>query len=200
MTFASGMRVRRSRIPTALEDGGTGSRTREEAVAALGVPSLTGANVFTGTINQFSSNILASSVSAGALQATTSVDFSQIATINVNSNDLTFPAAFATYDFPAASGTLALTGAVLQVPYNAQGSTYAASRSDCVINCTGTWTLTLPTAVGFSGQMYFIKNSGAGTVTMAGTGGQTFDGVASPTVAAGASLTVCSDGANWIIL
>jgi hypothetical protein len=51
------MRVRRSRIPTALEDGGTGSRTREEAVAALGVPSLTadntftGANEFTGTLN-----------------------------------------------------------------------------------------------------------------------------------------------------
>ena len=48
MTFASGMRVRRSRIPTALEDGGTGARTREEAVAALGVPSLTADNTFTG--------------------------------------------------------------------------------------------------------------------------------------------------------
>ena len=43
------MRVRRSRIPTALEDGGTGSRTREEAVAALGVPSLTADNTFTGS-------------------------------------------------------------------------------------------------------------------------------------------------------
>ena len=52
MTFASGMRVRRSRIPTALEDGGTGSRTREEAVAALQVPSLSGDNTFTGQ-NQF---------------------------------------------------------------------------------------------------------------------------------------------------
>ncbi len=180
------MRVRRSRIPTALEDGGTGSRKREEAVAALGVPSLTADNTFTGG-NTFNDLL---TVTTGSVY------------LGTNANVLDGSAAFGPFawDLPAASGTLALTGAVLQVPYNAQGSTYAASRTDCVINCTGTWTLTLPTAVGFSGQMYFIKNSGAGTVTMAGTGGQTFDGVASPTVAAGASLTVCSDGANWIIL
>ncbi len=196
------MRVRRSRIPTALEDGGTGSRTREEAVAALGVPSLTADNTFTGT-NTFSSPLQASVIASDSEMTLVTTEGPRLGANGLTPYvhlDVTGISDIRTMSFPDASGTLALTGAVLQVPYNAQGSTYAASRSDCVINCTGTWTLTLPTAVGFSGQMYFIKNSGAGTVTMAGTGGQTFDGVASPTVAAGASLTVCSDGANWIIL
>lgn len=192
------MRVRRSRIPTALEDGGTGSRTREEAVAALGVPSLDGDNVFLGR-GTFPDVRAATVYSTGILQADATVTFGG-GVLGLGTDTITHSNGFAALTLPAATGELAVLGGMSQWAYNAQGSTYAASRADCVINCTGTWTLTLPTAVGFSGQMYFIKNSGAGTVTMAGTGGQTFDGVASPTVAAGASLTVCSDGANWIIL
>ena len=201
MTIASGMRPRRQRVPTALEDGGTGSRTREEAVAVLGVPSLDGNNVFTG-LNTFGT-VNASVVADSSDLTLTSVDGVRIGQNGTAIYCLLDPSALTTaryHAFQDADGTLALTGDPLQVPYNAQGSTYAASSADCVINCTGTWTLTLPTAVGASGRMYFVKNSGAGVITMAGTGGQTFDGAASPTVAAGASLTVCSDGANWLIL
>lgn len=200
MTIASGMRPRRLRIPTALADGGTGARTREEAVAVLGVPSLGGNNTFTG-LNTFGT-VWANSIGRDGNDLTivtldtVTIDGAQGNAV-LDTSTMTGTRVLA---FPDADGTLALTGDPLQVPYNAQGLVYTASSTDCVINCTGTWTLTLPTAVGVSGRFYYIKNSGVGVITMAGTGGQTFDGVASPTVAAGASLTVCSDGANWLIL
>lgn len=197
MTISSGMRSIHRRKATAIEDGGTGATTAPEALAALGAPTLDGDNVFTGE-NTFGT--------VWASRVGTDGDLTFLTTDVFNFEDgggtnyVEFLGAGRSIAFPDADGTLALTGAPLQVPYKAQGSVYTASSTDCVINCTGTWTLTLPTAVGVSGKFYFVKNSGVGTVTMAGTGGQTFDGVASPTVAAGASLTVCSDGANWLIL
>lgn len=197
MTFASGMRVRRSRIPTALEDGGTGSRTREEAVAALGVPSLDGDNVFTG-VNEFQ-GVLQSN---GGLELTLPSGFLNVIDEDGHINVLDFSGTSSgrVYALPDADGTIALSGDPLQTAYNAQGSTYAASTADCVINCSGTFTVTLPTAVGVSGRFYFVKNSGAGVVTVACTGGQTIDGAATQAVAASACMQVCSDGANWIIL
>ena len=187
MTIASGMRPRRLRVPTALQDGGTGARTAQEAVAALGVPSLDGDNTFTGTRNAFNGAVVAKGGTI-ALGADESV---------LDGSAASGPWA---WTLPGKTGTIALTGAVLQVPYVAKSGTASILTSQCVVNCNGTFTVTLPTAVGNSGRFYFIKYSGAGVITMAGTGGQTFDGAASPTVAAGASLTVCSDGANWLIL
>lgn len=197
MTIHSGMRPIRRRVPASIEDGGTGARTAQEAAAALGVPSLDGDNVFTGQ-NEFEGTTQI----RGALEITlTGSDALNVIDSGAAINVLDFSASNgATYTLPAGGGTVAISGDPVQTAYNAQGLTYTAQITDCVINCTGTWTLTLPTAVGVSGRFYYIKNSGAGTITMAGTGGQTFDGVASPTVAAGASLTVCSDGANWLVL
>lgn len=83
--------------------------------------------------------------------------------------------------------------------YVAKTSTYTATDADYTIDCTsGTFTVTLPTAVGIEGRVYIIKNSGAGTITMAGTSSQTFDGAASPTIAAGAVAQYQSNNANWI--
>lgn len=197
MTIHSGMRPIRKRVPASIEDGGTGARTAPEAVSALGVPSLDGDNTFTGT-NEFRGTLQ----STGGIELTLPSGFLNVIDDGGQIQVLDFSSLSNgwTWAMPNGSGTLALTGDPVQTAYNAQGSTYTALATDCVINCTGTWTLTLPTAVGVSGRLYYIKNSGAGTITMAGTGGQTFDGVASPTVAAGASLTVCSDGANWLVL
>lgn len=85
--------------------------------------------------------------------------------------------------------------------YRSVTVTDSATWSDRVLNATsGTFTITLPTAVGHSGDDFIVKNSGAGVITMAGTNGQTFDGVASPAIAAGGSRTFVSDGANWIVV
>lgn len=89
--------------------------------------------------------------------------------------------------------------------YVAKTTTYTATVSDYTIDCTsGTFTVTLPTAVGCSGRIYNIVNSGAGTITIATTSSQTFVNVTgTPTTLTKAVLgnyMVQSNGANWVVL
>lgn len=88
-------------------------------------------------------------------------------------------------------------------PYNAQTANYTLLASDYLVDCTtNTFTATLPTAVGITGQEYVVKNSGTGVITIATTSSQTIDGAASGTITLNQydSITVVSNGANWIIL
>lgn len=74
--------------------------------------------------------------------------------------------------------------------------------SDELVNCTsGTYTVTLPTAVGFTGQ-YTVKNIGTGIITLATTSSQTIDGYTSATLVLNQydSYTLRSDNSNWIII
>ena len=84
--------------------------------------------------------------------------------------------------------------------YSAQTGAYTATITDHVINCTAnTFTVTLPTAVGITGRQYVIKNSGAGVITVDGNAAETIDGAADATLATQYdSITLASDGANWI--
>jgi hypothetical protein len=88
------------------------------------------------------------------------------------------------------------------LPLTNRTSTYVADNEDCVINCTsGTFTVTLPTAVGISGQYFIVKNSGAGVITIDGDGSETMDGASSKTLSVQyESMTFVSNGANWIIV
>ena len=86
--------------------------------------------------------------------------------------------------------------------YVAVSGTYAILATDWMVNCTsGTFTVTLLTAVGRAGQIFTIKNSGTGTITIATTSSQTIDGGASASIILNQyqALSVMSDGANWII-
>jgi len=86
-----------------------------------------------------------------------------------------------------------LSGGIIK-NYTAQTGTYAILRNDYTINCTsGTFTVTLPTAVGFTGQEYVIKNSGAGAITVATTSSQTIDGVTTQILSTLMSITVMSN-------
>lgn len=74
---------------------------------------------------------------------------------------------------------------------------------DYVLNCTsGTYSVTLPTAVGITGQQYVIKNSGSGNIGIATTSGQMIDGYASGaiTLIQWERIRVVSTGSNWRIL
>lgn len=78
---------------------------------------------------------------------------------------------------------------------------YTALATDSTINCTAnTFTVTLPTAIGFTGRLYIVKNSGSGTITVNTTLSQTMDGQLTQTLSQYDSLSIQSDGANWIII
>lgn len=192
--FIHGIRPRKQTQPAKISEGGTNATTRVEAVAELGVPDLAGDNVFTG-VNEFE----ALTQIRGGLELTTD----SLNVINSGNHivSLDFSASNGgNYVIPAAEGTFALSGDPLRVPYNAQGSSYAASDADCVISATGTITVTLPDVSGVSGKMLWVKNAGVGTVTVDGYGTETIDGALTATLAAGAAIHVVSDGSNWLVL
>jgi hypothetical protein len=89
------------------------------------------------------------------------------------------------------------------LPLTNRTSTYVVDMTtDCVVNCTsGTFTVTLPTAVGIEGQYFIIKNSGAGTITLEADGSETIDGQLTKVMAVQyESYFVVSNGANWIVV
>lgn len=89
------------------------------------------------------------------------------------------------------------------LPLTNRTSAYVVDMTtDCVINCTAnTFTVTLPTAVGIEGQYFIIKNSGTGVITIDGDGSETIDGAGNKTLSVQyESMTVVSDGANWIVV
>ena len=87
--------------------------------------------------------------------------------------------------------------------YRAVTGTDTVLAGDYTVDATsGTFTLTLLTAVGRQGKIYNLKNSGTGVITLATTSSQTIDGNASGTLTLTQyeNLQVQSNGANWIIL
>lgn len=99
------------------------------------------------------------------------------------------------------AGRVKLVGS-LTLSYIAKTGTYTATDTDYAIDCTsGTFNLTLPTAVAKAGRVFIVKNSGAGTITVDTTSAQTIDGAASVSLSVQYQrVVVMSDGANWIIL
>ena len=91
--------------------------------------------------------------------------------------------------------------------YLAKSANYTVTTSDRFINCDasgGTFTITLPTAVGFTGIVTIkrIDSTLANTVTINTTSAQTMDGYASGAIKLYTkyeSFTFYSDGANWSI-
>ena len=83
-----------------------------------------------------------------------------------------------------------------------KSATYSVVPGDGIIECDGTFTVTLPIADGWSGLL-FVKNVGAGTITIDGDdGAAAIDGAASTTLAAGESviLTINTALDGWLIV
>jgi hypothetical protein len=98
-----------------------------------------------------------------------------------------------------ANSTLQVGGS-LAVAYVAKTANYTATVSDCIIDCTAnSFTVTLPTAVGITGRIYVITNSGTGTITVGTTSSQTISGGTNPTLSQWETLEVYSTGSNWNI-
>lgn len=86
--------------------------------------------------------------------------------------------------------------------YVAKTGAYTLTSDDLTVDCTsGTFTVTLPTAVGISGRIYHIVNSGTGTITVATTSSQTISGSSTNILnTQNSHIAVMSTGANWIII
>jgi hypothetical protein len=86
--------------------------------------------------------------------------------------------------------------------YTARTTTYTAANTDYFIDCTsGSFTVNLFTAVGNTGRILIIKNSGTGTITVDPDGSQTIDGATTQTLSTQWSrVHIISDGANWKII
>ena len=93
-------------------------------------------------------------------------------------------------------------GAALKVKYTSISGTYTIALTDCVVDCTAnTFTVTLPTAVGIQGQIFIVKNSGTGVVTVAAAGGEFIDGAASQILSVQyESISLVSTGTAWGIV
>ena len=80
-------------------------------------------------------------------------------------------------------------------------SSYTATTSDYMIDVTGgTFTVSLPSAVGIQGRLLVVKNNGGGAVTVDPYGSETIDG--KPFVILGETNTIqlASNGTEWVAL
>lgn len=101
----------------------------------------------------------------------------------------------------ASATTGIIVSTSLTLPYVAKVATYTASAVDYTIDCTaGTFDVDLPTAVGITGRIYVIKNSGVGTITIDPDGAELIDSLATATVVSGGATMVQSNGVGWIII
>ncbi len=85
--------------------------------------------------------------------------------------------------------------------YVEKTANYTVSAFDYQINCTAnSFTISLITAVGRAGQVYSIKNTGTGTITIDAYSTQTIDGELTQELTQWDNIQLMSDGANWIII
>ena len=86
--------------------------------------------------------------------------------------------------------------------YSEKSANYTVeSSNDFLIHYTsGSYTVSLPTAVGITGQEFEIKNSGTGTITVDADGTETIDDSLTKTLAQYDAIKVMSSGTNWMIV
>lgn len=85
--------------------------------------------------------------------------------------------------------------------YKSETTSYPITTTDYQIECvSGTFTITLPTAIGIIGKTFSIKNSGIGKITVNTIGIQTIDDELNQYLSQYDNLMVMSNGSNWIII
>ena len=172
---------------------------------ALTITRSTGNATFSGSITATSfSGTAVLSGTPTAPTAAVDTNTTQIATTAyvIGQGYLKSATASSTYA-PIASPTFTGTVTTPGVKRNVvtKSALYTLTASDHIVIATsGTWTATLPTAASIAGTEYIIKNSGSGIITVDPAGTETIDGSTTIDLAQYDSLTVVSDGTNWVIV
>ena len=101
----------------------------------------------------------------------------------------------------AAATALATLGATLSAAPLAKSASYTTVQADRgrLIDCTGTWTLSLhAAATAGAGYALAVRNSGSGTITIDPNSTETIDGATTVTVLAGESTMLACTGSAWL--
>jgi hypothetical protein len=123
-------------------------------------------------------------------------DVDLITTAPSNGEVLTYEASTGLWKNKPASGG----NSRVIVLITSSASVGALASTDYILLCSNTINVTLPTAVGNT-NLYTIKNTGTGVVTIDTTSSQTIDGsLTAPISLQYQSLTLVSNGANWNII
>jgi len=94
----------------------------------------------------------------------------------------------------------AVDGAITPVVQVKTSNYTVLITDDLLIANSGTFTFTLPTAVGHDGKELAFVNRGTGSVTVDGNGTETIDGDLTVLLNDGKAIVIRSDGANWVIV
>jgi len=87
------------------------------------------------------------------------------------------------------------------LPYTKATADYVMNHKEYMIECDGTFSVTLPTAGAGRGKSFKIKNTGTGTITIKGSGDETIDGTNTKMIDIQyTSLTLLSNGSNYLIV
>lgn len=84
--------------------------------------------------------------------------------------------------------------------YKTVTSAYTLTADDEVLYCNGTFTVTLPTAVGIGGKVYFIVNISTGIITVNGNGSETINDELTMELLQEDAGMIKSNNSNWRIL
>ena len=96
------------------------------------------------------------------------------------------------------AGPVKMTG--VTHAYVEKSTDYTPTSADHTINCIDAVTITLPTAVGITGRVYYIKNSHTSSCTVNTTASQLMDDQLSIVLAQYECIKVQSTGSGWIII
>lgn len=81
---------------------------------------------------------------------------------------------------------------------------YTLTDSDDIVlgnHASTPFTLTLPTAAGRTGKVFYIKNINTAAVTVDGNASETIDGETTVVLSQKLqSITIVSDGTNWVVI
>jgi len=80
-------------------------------------------------------------------------------------------------------------------------SAYSVLPTDNIINCvSGIFIIMLPDVSEVGNQVFIIKNSGTGTITVQASGGALIDSVSSIAIDRKQSYSIQSNGTEWILI
>lgn len=201
LTLTNGSKSQTSWLTTgAILNSAAGTRTNSSAAGTYAtaifhaIQSQTLAAANAGTITTEAANFYI----AGAVTAGTNMTITRAYALWVASGQSRFGGEVVSLDRVTSAGSA--------VAVTTKTGAYTAVNTDEVILCNTTtagFAVTLPTAVGRTGQRYTIKkvSADANTLTVNTTAAQTIDGAATlTTTTQWARWTLVSDGANWMVI